>query len=87
MLNEVPDHRDGAFGCIWDNGMPAICEPFELSEMRRQRCCDIRLALDRMDRIVFTAEDESRTLDAVKIPEHVERVALAARSCEPMQYL
>src|SRR5439155_8685011 len=56
-------------------------------EMRRQRGCDIRLGLDRMDRIVFTAEDQSWTLDAVKIPEHVERAGFAARSCEPMQHL
>src|SRR5258706_3142493 len=67
-------------------GVPAIFKSFELHEMRRQRRCDIRLALDRVDRIVFAAEDERRTADAATIRKHVERVAFAARSCEPMQH-
>ena len=37
------------------HGVPAIGEPFELHEMRRQRGCDIGLALDRVHRIVLAA--------------------------------
>ena len=33
--------------------MPAIGKPFELHKMRRQRRCDIGLALDRVYRIIF----------------------------------
>jgi hypothetical protein len=35
--------------------MPAIRKPLELHEVRGQRRCDIRLALDRVDGIVFAA--------------------------------
>src|SRR5882672_12845988 len=51
--------------------------------MRGQRGCDIHLALDRVNRIVLSAEHQRRTLDAAKIREHVEGVALATRLGEP----
>ena len=87
MLEEVPDYRHGLFRCIGDHRVSAIRKSFELHEMRRQRGCDIRLAFDRVDRIVFAAEHEDRTPDAIKIREHVEAVAFAARLYEPLQHL
>ena len=59
--------------------MPAICKPFEADEMRRERRRDIRLALNRVYRVILAAEHEGRTLDAAQVRQHVERVALAAR--------
>src|ERR1700737_2774693 len=84
MRDEVPDHRDGAFRRIGDHGVPAIRKSFELHEMRRDRRRNVSLAFYRYHRIVLTSEHEGRALDAAKIREHIERVALAARSCEPM---
>jgi hypothetical protein len=43
--------------------------------MRRQCRGDIRLALYRVYRVIFAAHNEGRTLDAMKIREHVERLA------------
>ena len=34
--------------------------------MCRKRGCDVRLALDRVDRIVLAAKDQGRTMDAMK---------------------
>src|ERR1700736_3999104 len=86
-LDEVADHRHGALGRVGDHGVPAIRKPLELDEMRRQRGCDISLALDRVDRIVFTTKHKGPALDAAKIREQVEGMALATRFCEPMQHL
>ena len=47
--------------------MPAIGKPFELHEIGRQRRCDIRLALDRMHRVVLAAKHEGGALDAMKL--------------------
>ena len=69
MLDEVPNHRHGAFRGVGDHGVPAIRKPFKPNEMRGQCGCDIRLALDRMNRIVLATEHEGRTLDAAKIRE------------------
>lgn len=79
-LDEVSDHRPSEFRCIGHYGMPAIGKPFELNQMRRKRRRDVRLALDRMHRIVLTAEHQGRTLNAMKIGKHVERVALHPES-------
>src|ERR1700694_1310621 len=87
MLDEVPDHRHRAFGGVGDYGVPAIGKSLELHQMRRERCRNIRLALDRVNRIVLSAEHEGRTLDAVKIREHVERVAFTAGFRKPLQHL
>src|SRR5262249_32728855 len=67
VLDEFSDQRHGAFRCIGDYGVPAIREPFELNEARRQRRCNISLALDWMHRIVFAAQHEGRTLNAIEI--------------------
>ncbi len=67
--------------------MSAIRKSFELHEMRRQRCRNIGLAFYRYHRIVLAAEHKGRTLDVAKVRKHIERVALAARPCEPMQLL
>src|ERR1700704_3661404 len=55
--------------------------------MRRQGGCEIRLALDRVNRVVLAAHDERRAPDAVQIWEQVECLALAAWFCEPTQHL
>jgi hypothetical protein len=83
MRDELADYRHRAFGRVGDDGVPAIFKSFELDEMRRERGCDVRLAFDRMDRVVLAAEHEGRTLDAMKIGEHIEGVAFAPRLCEP----
>src|ERR1700730_6981826 len=71
MRNKIPDHGHGALGCVGDDGVPAICKPLELHDMRRQGGGDIRLALDRVNRIVFAAAHQGRALNAVEIGEHV----------------
>src|SRR4029453_19396340 len=40
-----------------------------------------------MHRIVFAAHHKGRALDAMEVGEHVEGVALAARSGEPLRHL
>jgi hypothetical protein len=71
---ELNDHRDGWFGALGTNRVPAIRKSLELYEMRRQCRGDIRLALYRVYRVIFAAHNEGRTLDATKIREHVERL-------------
>jgi hypothetical protein len=64
VLNELSDHRHGAFRGIGDYGVPAIRKSFELNEVPRQRRCDISLALNRVYRIVLPTQHQSRTPDA-----------------------
>jgi hypothetical protein len=72
---------------IGDHRVPAIRKPFEPHQMLRQCRRDIRLALDWVNGIVLATEHQGRTLDAVEIAEHIEGVALAARSRKPLQDL
>jgi hypothetical protein len=83
----VADAGDGALRGIGDPRVPAIRKPFELHQMLRQCRRDTRLALDWVNGIVLATEHQGRTLDAVEIAEHIEGVALAARSRQPLQDL
>src|SRR5580693_6691150 len=85
--DEVADDGDGALRGIGHHRVPAIRKPFEPHQMLRQRRRDIRLALDWVNGIVLATEYQGRTSDAVEIAEHIEGVALAVRSREPLQDL
>ena len=54
--------------------------------MRRQCGGDLRLAFDRVYRVVLAAEHQRWTQDAGEVREHVEGMALAARFGEPLQH-
>ena len=62
-------------------------EPLELHEVRRQGCCDVGLALDRVDRVIFAAKHQRRAADTAEPCQHVEGLALAAGLAEPAQHL
>ena len=82
--DEFPQQRHGALGGVGHHAVPAVGEPFEPHEVTRQGSREIRLAFDRVHRIVLTPDHQGRTPDPVKLREQVERIALAARFGEPL---
>ena len=75
--DEIADQAIARSGASGTTRVPAIGEPFELHEMRRQGGRDIGLAFDRVHRIVFTAEHQGRTLDAAQGRGNMLNVSLS----------
>src|ERR1043165_5729060 len=68
--------------------MAAAGKPLKPNEMPRQRRRYVDLRLDRSHRVIFTAHQQCRALDAVKIGQEVEAVPLARpRALEPVQHV
>ena len=85
LQDKFPEQHHRLFRRVGHHGVAAIRKPFELHQMGRQRGCDIRLALDRMHRVVFAAHHQGWALNAMKVGEHVEGVALAPGFCGKVQ--
>jgi hypothetical protein len=84
VSDEVADDREGAQGRISDHTMAAVRKPLEAHKMRGKRCNKVLLTFYRYHRILFTAENEGRTLNARQHGEEIEGATLSARAGEPV---